>query len=32
METNNQIKLDDVIQTIIFEAPIQKVWDIVSTG
>ncbi|HEY2494341.1 MAG TPA: SRPBCC domain-containing protein [Paenibacillus sp.] len=32
METNNQNRLEDVKQTVIFEAPIQKVWDTVSTA
>src|SRR3954469_16976969 len=32
METNNQTKLDDIKQTVMMEAPIEKVWDKVSTS
>jgi uncharacterized protein YndB with AHSA1/START domain len=32
METNNNNTLQDIKQTVIFEAPIQKVWDKVSTS
>ncbi|OAH53547.1 MULTISPECIES: SRPBCC domain-containing protein [Bacillaceae] len=32
METNNQNILQDIKQTVIIEAPIQKVWNTVSTS
>lgn len=32
METNNQNILPDIKQTVIFKAPIQKVWDTVSSA
>ncbi|WP_224752525.1 SRPBCC family protein [Metabacillus arenae] len=32
METNNQNPIQDIKQKVIFEAPIQKVWDTVSTS
>lgn len=32
METNNQTKLADIKQTVMMEAPIEKVWDKVSTS
>ncbi len=32
MEINNQNTLQDIKQTVIFDAPIQKVWDTVSTS
>lgn len=32
MEINNQNTLQDIKQTVIFKAPIQKVWDTVSTA
>ncbi|MBS4178708.1 SRPBCC family protein [Lederbergia citrea] len=32
MDTNNQNTLQDIKQTIVIEAPIQKVWDKVSTA
>lgn len=32
METNNHQTLQDIKQTVIFEAPIQKVWEAVSTS
>src|SRR3954470_8222339 len=32
METNNQTKLDDIKQTVMMEAPIEKVWNKVSTS
>lgn len=32
METNKQNTLEDIKQTAIFKAPIQKVWDAVSTS
>ncbi|MFC3884955.1 SRPBCC domain-containing protein [Bacillus songklensis] len=32
METNNNNTLQAIKQTVIFEAPIQKVWDTVSTS
>ncbi|WP_075618021.1 SRPBCC family protein [Paenisporosarcina indica] len=32
MGTNSQDKLQDINQTVMLKAPIQKVWDIVSTS
>lgn len=32
METNNQNTVQDIKHTVIFSAPIQKVWDTVSTS
>ncbi|WP_425415454.1 SRPBCC family protein [Peribacillus loiseleuriae] len=29
---NNQVTLQDIQQTVVFDAPIQKVWDTVSTS
>nr|WP_254119050.1 SRPBCC domain-containing protein [Bacillus sp. FJAT-29790] len=32
MKVNNENRLQDIKQTVIFNAPIQKVWDVVSTS
>lgn len=32
METNNKNQVPDIQQTVVLNAPIQKVWDIVSTA
>ncbi|BFH68313.1 MAG: SRPBCC domain-containing protein [Paenibacillus dendritiformis] len=32
METNNKKQVPDIKQTIVLNAPIQKVWDVVSTA